>query len=80
MNKKEFHKWAVGPNWDITKVWSHKQDYLIDKIYNTDNTLTCLIIPHLQAFSYLESMAFLLASTICVHGTIQFKRRLTHLS
>jgi hypothetical protein len=46
------------PDGDITKVWSHKHDYPIDEIWNTDNTLARLIVPRLQAFKQLDKHGY----------------------
>lgn len=35
---KKFHEWG-GTDGDITKVWSHKHDYPIEEIWNTDNNI-----------------------------------------
>ena len=43
---------------DITKVWSHKHDYPIEEIWNTDNTLARLIVPRLQAFKQLDKHGY----------------------
>lgn len=43
---------------DITTVWSHKHDYPIDKIWNTNNTLARLIVPRLQAFKQLDKHVY----------------------
>ncbi len=34
--------------------WSHKNDYPIEEVWNTDNTLAQLIVPRLQAFKALD--------------------------
>ena len=34
--------------------WSHKHDYPIEEVWNTDNTLARLIVPRLQAFKALD--------------------------
>lgn len=34
--------------------WSHKNDFPIEDIWNTDNTIAQLIMPHLQAFKALD--------------------------
>ena len=34
--------------------WSHKHDYPIEEVWNTDNTLAQLIVPRLQAFNALD--------------------------
>lgn len=54
--------------------WSHKHDFPIDEIWNTDNALAQLIVPRLQAFKALDNMVILKILVICVHGTIPFKR------
>lgn len=39
---------------DSLKNWSHKNDYPIEEVWNTDNTLAQLIVPRLQAFKALD--------------------------
>ena len=34
--------------------WSHKHDYPIEEVWNTNNTLAQLIVPRLQAFKDLD--------------------------
>jgi hypothetical protein len=34
--------------------WSHKNDYPLEEIWNTDNTLAQLIAPRLRAFKSLD--------------------------
>lgn len=34
--------------------WSHKHDYPIEEVWNTDNTLAQLIVPRLLAFKALD--------------------------
>ena len=34
--------------------WSHKNDYPIEEVWNTDNTIAQLIVPRLQAFNALD--------------------------
>lgn len=34
--------------------WSHKHDYQIEEVWNTDNTLAQLIVPRLLAFKTLD--------------------------
>ncbi|MBR4572405.1 MAG: hypothetical protein IKO28_03185 [Prevotella sp.] len=34
--------------------WSHKHDYPIEEMWNTENTLAQLIVPRLQAFKALD--------------------------
>ena len=41
-------------NKDNTENWSHKNDYPIEEVWNTDNTLAQLIVPRLQAFKALD--------------------------
>ena len=38
--------------------WSHKHDYPIEEVWNTDNTLAQLIVPRLQAFKALEKHGY----------------------
>lgn len=54
---KKFHEWG-GTDGDITKVWSHKHDFPIEEIWNTDNTLARLIVPRLQAFKQLDKHGY----------------------
>ena len=37
-----------------SKNWSHKHDYPIEEVWNTDNTLAQLIVPRLLAFKALD--------------------------
>ena len=55
--KKKFHEWG-GTVGDVTKVWSHKHDYPIEEIWNTDNTLARLIVPRLRAFKQLDKHGY----------------------
>ena len=34
--------------------WSHKNDFPIEEVWNTDNTLAQLIVPRLQAYKALD--------------------------
>ena len=34
--------------------WSHKHDYPIEEVWNTNNTLAQLIVPRLQAFKAID--------------------------
>jgi len=34
--------------------WSHKNDYPIEEVWNTDNTIAQLIVPRLQSFKALD--------------------------
>ena len=38
--------------------WSHKHDFPIDEIWNTDNALAQLIVPRLQAFKALDKHGY----------------------
>ena len=38
--------------------WSHRHDYPIDEIWNTNNTLARLIAPRLRAFLALDKHGF----------------------
>lgn len=46
MSKKKEH--------DSMENWSHKHDYPIEDVWNTDNTLAKLIVPRLLAFKALN--------------------------
>lgn len=35
---------------DIVEAWSHKHDYPIEEVWNTDNIIARLIVPRLKAF------------------------------
>ena len=35
---------------DAVDKWSHKHDYPIEEVWNTDNTIAQLIVPRLKAF------------------------------
>ena len=37
-----------------TENWSHKNDFPIEEVWNTDNTLAQLIVPRLLAFKALD--------------------------
>ena len=45
---------ARKKNKDNAENWSHKNDYPIEDVWNTDNTLAQLIVPRLQAFKVLD--------------------------
>ena len=34
--------------------WSHKNDFPIEEVWNTDNTISQLIVPRLQVFKALD--------------------------
>lgn len=38
--------------------WSHKHDYPIEEVWNTDNTLAQLIVPRLLAFKALDKHGY----------------------
>lgn len=46
MSKKKEH--------DSMENWSHKHDYPIEEVWNTENTLAQLIVPRLQAYKALD--------------------------
>ena len=50
--KKKFYSRNVIHN------WSHKHDFPIDEIWNTDNALAQLIVPRLQAFKALDKHGY----------------------
>ena len=39
---------------ELSENWSYKHDYPIEEVWNTDNTLSQLIVPRLQAFKALD--------------------------
>ena len=39
---------------DSVENWSYKNDYPIEEVWNTDNTLAKLIVPRLKAFKALD--------------------------
>lgn len=43
-----------GKNNETSEKWSHKHDYPIEEIWNTDQTLARLIVPRLQSFKDLD--------------------------
>jgi hypothetical protein len=38
--------------------WSYKNDYPIEEVWNTDNTLAKLIVPRLKAFKALDKYGY----------------------
>lgn len=36
------------------EAWSHKHDFPIEDVWNTDNTIARLIVPRLKAYSVLS--------------------------
>ena len=49
---------AKRKNKDSTENWSHKHDYPIEEVWNTDNVLAQLISPRLQAFKALDKHGY----------------------
>ena len=49
---------AKRKNKDSTETWSHKHDYPIEEVWNTDNVLAQLISPRLQAFKALDKHGY----------------------
>ena len=45
-------------NKDQEKNWSHKNDYPIEEVWNTDNTIAQLIVPRLQALKALDKHGY----------------------
>lgn len=43
---------------DIVEAWSHKHDYPIEEVWNTDNTIARLIVPRLKAFRALDKHGY----------------------
>ena len=43
---------------DNDENWSHKNDYPIEEVWNTDNTLAQLIAPRLLAFKALDKHGY----------------------
>ena len=43
---------------DNAENWSHKNDYPIEEVWNTDNTLAQLIAPRLLAFKALDKHGY----------------------
>ena len=41
-----------------TENWSHKNDYPIEEVWNTDNTLSQFIVPRLLAFKALDKHGY----------------------
>ena len=51
--KKRYYGFDVSYE-ETPHIWSHKHDFSIDEIWNTNNTLARLIVPRLQAFKQLD--------------------------
>lgn len=49
---------AKRKNKDSTENWSHKHDYPIEEVWNTDNVLAQFIAPRLQAFKALDKHGY----------------------
>ena len=45
-------------NRDSEENWSHKNDFPIEEVWNTDNTIAQLIVPRLQAFKALDKHGY----------------------
>ena len=59
MNKKKGKYWKLeSSNEKTLHNWSHKHDFPIDEIWNTDNALAHLIVPRLQAFKTLDKHGY----------------------
>lgn len=59
MNKKKGKYWKLeSSNEKILHNYSHKHDFPIDEIWNTDNALAQLIVPRLQAFKALDKHGY----------------------
>lgn len=43
---------------DNAEMWSHKNDFPIEEVWNTDNTLAQLIAPRLLAFKALDKHGY----------------------
>ena len=71
--KKKFYGFDVSDK-ETPHNWSHKHDFPIDNIWNTDNALAQLIVPRLHAFKALDKQVIRPILMICVHGTIPFKK------
>lgn len=55
--KKKYYRFDVSYE-ETPHNWSHKHDFPIDEIWNTDNTLARLIVPRLQAFKQLDKHGY----------------------
>jgi len=55
--KKRYYGFDVSDK-EIPHNWSYKNDFPIDEIWNTDNTLARLIVPRLQAFKQLDKHGY----------------------
>ena len=55
--KKKYYGFDVSYE-ETPHIWSHKHDYPIDEIWNTNNTLARLIVPRLQAFKQLDKHGY----------------------
>ena len=49
---------AKRKNKDSTENWSHKHDYPIEEVWNTDNVLAQFIAPRLLAFKELDKHGY----------------------
>ena len=55
--KKKYYGFDVSDK-ETPHNWSHKHDFPIDEIWNTDNALAQLIVPRLQAFKTLDKHGY----------------------
>ena len=59
MNKKKGKYWKLeSSNEKTLHNYSHKHDFPIDEIWNTDNALAQLIVPRLQAFKAIDKHGY----------------------
>lgn len=54
MSKKKKTREYTAPE----ENWSHKHDYPIDEVWNTENTIAQLIVPRLQAYKALDKHGY----------------------
>ena len=55
--KKKYNGFDVSDK-EIPHNWSHKHDFPIDEIWNTNNALAQLIVPRLQAFKAFDKHGY----------------------
>ena len=55
--KKKYYGFDVSDK-ETPHNWSHKHDFPIDEIWNTDNILAQLIVPRLQAFKAIDKHGY----------------------
>ena len=54
--------------------YSHKHDYPIEEVWNTDNALAQLIVPRYKHSRHSKNMGIPLNSRTCASGTTPFRR------